>query len=141
MNNECGADLECTLLTCKRRHSYTLERECPYPSNPRIKALEEELKQLKGVVVIDSFSVLQPESKAPVEKKKIKDVGKVFPCRKCGSYPHWGAFFIQCPNLCFETDYNDPPGHSVKHWNKHNDPKKTDGQAEAEEAFVGKDFR
>lgn len=54
----------------------------------------------------------------PKEKKKIKGIGNVYPCPICGKYPEWGAFFLICPNMCIESDYNEPKGRAVRTWNK-----------------------
>ena len=57
MRTECGADLNCTFEECKRRQTYTLERECPYPSNQRITSLlaafeseKAEAERLRGLL-------------------------------------------------------------------------------------------
>jgi hypothetical protein len=48
----------------------------------------------------------------------------VFPCKKCGQYPVWGAGYLICPKDCYESECNRPNGTVVRDWNKHNKPEK-----------------
>ena len=68
-------------------------------------------------------------------KKKIKGVGTVYPCKKCGMYPIWGSGFLLCPNDCYETAGNEPNGSSVREWNKVNTPNRLLTSGEMKEEY------
>jgi hypothetical protein len=58
-------------------------------------------------------------------QRKISEVGYVYPCKQCGSYPEWGAGFLVCSGGDhYETVDNSPLGVAVRDWNRENKPKK-----------------
>lgn len=74
------------------------------------------------------------------KRVKVKDENMghswltVYPCKKCGQYPVWGACFLICPSYCkdSETEYNVPNGNAVRDWNRKMKPgRKNNGKSKS----------